>query len=251
MNQIIKNSLCTISIVSHGDSLSVAKMINNSASFYFEDNFQIIIRENRDTYCSNFEKLSKKFSNVTVVYNSEIHGFGENHNLNFSIRSKESKFFIVCNPDLVQLPEMLNLLDYISDKWHLSTPNIFDIDGSLSDFKRSDINLKTLVKRFLFNNSSGVAKTSDDFLWVPSIFTIFSVELFDMLDGYDSRIFMYYEDYDICMRARRYTSLKILDSVVLHEGRRASRTNLSLLFAHLKSVIYVMKKARKGMYHED
>lgn len=251
MNQIKKNALCTISIVSHGDALPVVQMIDNSASFYFEDNFDIIIRENRDSYSSDLDKLSEKFSNVTVVYNSGTHGFGENHNLNFSMRSPGSEFFIVCNPDLVQLPERLNLLDYSSDKWHLSTPNIFDIDGTVSDFKRSDINFQTLIKRFFFNNSSGVAKTNDDLLWVPSIFTIFSAELFDMLDGYDSRIFMYYEDYDICMRARRYTSLKILDSVVLHEGRRASRTNLSLLFAHLKSVIYVMKKARKGMYHED
>ena len=250
MNKILNNSLCTISIVSHGDSLAVTNMIRNSSSFYFEDNFEILIRENRDTHSFAFENLSKEFSNVTIEYNSEVYGFGMNHNLNFSIRSKESKFFIVCNPDLVQLPEMLNLNDYISDKWHLSTPNIFDIDGSLSDFKRSDINLRTLVKRYLFDSSSGIAKTNDDFLWVPSIFTIFSSELFNTLKGYDTNIFMYYEDYDICMRASAYTNLKILDSEVLHEGRRASRTNFLLLFAHLKSVFYVMRKRGKGLYNK-
>jgi len=250
MGEIPQNVDCTLSIVSHGDALSVIQMIESSSDFYFNDNFEILIRENKESVSSDLDKLSEKFSNVTVIYNSAVYGFGKNHNLNFSIRSPKSKFFIVCNPDLERFPDRLDLADYLPHEWHLGTPNIFDVDGSVSDFKRVEISFLALAKRFFLSNSSNVSITNKDVLWVPSIFTIFSVNLFKILDGYDTKIFMYYEDYDICMRARRYASVSFLDSVVVHEGRRASRTNFRLLLAHLKSVIYVMNQRRCGVYNE-
>ena len=47
----------TISIVSHGDDISVDKMIRNSSNNYFSDEYEIIIRENKYSSSPIFRKL--------------------------------------------------------------------------------------------------------------------------------------------------------------------------------------------------
>ena len=64
---------------------------------------------------------------------------------------------------------------------------------------------------------------------------IFSSKLFKEIKGYDENIFLYYEDYDICMRSKKYCKLFIrTDITVLHKENRESKRNISLFFYTFK-----------------
>lgn len=236
----------TISIVSHGDDISIDSMIRNSNDEYFSDEYEIIIRENKFSNSYIFRKLVNKKHNIKLFFNNEIKGFGENHNLNFKESSKNSDWFIVCNPDLKEFPKIFDLKEYQDNNYNLISANILNKNGSKTDFMRSEISILKLFLRFLGFNQIGLAKKEDSKLWAPNVFMIFSRELFKEIKGYDENIFLYYEDYDICMRAKKYCKLIIKsDLIVKHIENRESKRNLRLFFTHLQSIIYVMLKNYK------
>ena len=245
-----KPCFISISIVSHGDDESIFNMLNTSSDYYFKPGYEIIIRENLLTESNYFISLSRKYKNIKVLYNKTRYGFGKNHNLNFKEISTHSKWFIVCNPDLSSLPKDLELGNYNKDIDQMVSPFIFEQDGSQSDFMRSQISIIKLVLRYFgFKGISLASSIEDENLWVPSVFQIFSVDLYKKLKGFDEEIFMYYEDYDICMRGKKYCKLIIDKNIkVFHEGRRSSRKNLNLLKSHIKSALYVLRKRRLKLY---
>lgn len=232
----------SISIVSHGDSDAVVSMLERSVFLHNNNSIEILIRENLTKSCDQLDALQGRFGNLSVFYNETIFGFGKNHNLNFNCCDPDSRYFIVCNPDLVEIPFFEDAVPEY-DSYCLSSATILNADESHADFLRGEISLGVLLARFLgFDAGRTAAK---DVVWVPSVFKLFSRELFSDLGGYDEAIFMYYEDYDICMRARAFCDLVVLPNlVVVHEGRRASRRDLSLFLKHLRSVAYVLRKHR-------
>ena len=62
----------------------------------------------------------------------------------------------------------------------------------------------------------------------------FSSKLFKEIKGYDENIFLYYEDYDICMRSKKYCKLFIrTDITVLHKKIKQKK---------YKFIFYTFKK---------
>ena len=240
-------SVITLSIVSHGNEESIKSMLLSSNEDYFSEKFEIIIRENKLKSSKVLDHLSRKFRNLKLFYNSECFGFGKNHNLNFKESSKESKSFIVCNPDLKKLPDNFDIQNS-ENKYSLVSAQILNIKGEDTDSIRSDISLFKLFLRLFRLKKIGLTNTNDPKMWTPNVFIIFSKELFIKLNGYDEQIFMYYEDYDICMRAKPFCKLIINKNLkVNHFETRASRKNITLFLHHVKSSLYVLKK-RKSYY---
>jgi GT2 family glycosyltransferase len=63
-------------------------------------------------------------------------------------------------------------------------------------------------------------------------------DLFDQLGGFDERYFMYYEEVDLCLRARRlgWLSYHLADAEVLHVGNVSSdQVRPARLFYSLRS----------------
>lgn len=239
----------TISIVSHGNEESIERMLLSSNKNYFSEKFEIIIRENKLKSSKVLDHLSRKIRNLKLFYNSECFGFGKNHNLNFKESSKESKSFIVCNPDLKKLPDNFEIKNR-NNKYSLVSAQILNIKGKKTDSIRSDISIFKLFLRLFRLNKIGLTSTDDPKMWTPNVFMIFSKELFIKLNGYDENIFMYYEDYDICMRSKPFCKLIISKNLkVNHFETRASRKNLKLFLHHIKSSIYVLAK-RKSYYRK-
>ena len=228
-----------ISIVSHGDGKEICNMLNNSNSSYFSDKYEIIIRENKNKKDKYLDSLEKKFPNIKLIYNKKKFGFGKNHNLNFSLISSSIRWFIVCNPDLLHLPNFLEL-DKYHNKYHLISPTVLNIDGSKSDFLRADINLINIFQRYFRFKEFRLLNNQSD-MWVASIFTIFTVDLYLKLNGYDEIFFMYCEDYDICMRGRRFCSLEVLEKCfIYHKANRLSRRNIKLKIIHIRNLFIVI-----------
>ncbi|MCC6611313.1 MAG: glycosyltransferase family 2 protein [Burkholderiales bacterium] len=75
--------------------------------------------------------------------------------------------------------------------------------------------------------------------WVAGMFMIFRRDAFAALGGFDERYFLYYEDVDVCARARSHDmEIALVTNVsVVHHARRASRGDLRHALWHVRSAL--------------
>jgi len=178
---------------------------------------------------------------MVQIRNLSRKGFGANHNSAFEYLDPD--FFLIVNPD-IEFTEPFNLDVLIKEmeasKIDITSPIILDKDGSLEDYKRSDLTVKNLLKR-------KVLKITDTkFDWYAGMFLIVNGRIFRKLGGFDTRFFMYVEDCDFCNRALQI-GCKLEDvtvTFVKHDARRESRKIFSKhLFWHIQSLLkYWLKK---------
>jgi N-acetylglucosaminyl-diphospho-decaprenol L-rhamnosyltransferase len=227
-----------ISIVSHAQASLVKNLLASLDAHVTskEHNVTIIVTENTtlsdDFYC--------KFPMVQIR-NLRRKGFGANHNSAFEYLDPD--LFLIVNPD-IEFIEPFNLDVLVkqmeASKTDVTSPIILSKDGSMEDYKRSDLTVKNLLKR-------KVLKITDTKLdWFAGMFLIVNGRNFRKLGGFDTRFFMYVEDCDFCNRALQI-GCKLEDVTVTsvkHDARRESRKIFSKhLFWHLQSLIkYWLKK---------
>lgn len=247
---MIKQKKIVISIVSHRNILEIFHFLEQNIDHLDFAEVLIIIRVNITENTDILRKLSYSVASIKIVINEKPLGFGKNHNKTFNWIKEKCYIFIVCNPDIGRispgiLDEVLRI-NSLNPKAILSprivTNNLTDID-----YIRNDIRLLDLIRR-LFNKSVGIGNRNR--FWFPSVFKCFPKDTFEHLQGYDPGIFMYYEDYDICMRARKLSyPLTVIDKAfVVHEGTRSSRKNLRLFMHHIRSIGYVYVRKLIGGY---
>jgi N-acetylglucosaminyl-diphospho-decaprenol L-rhamnosyltransferase len=242
--------MLVVSIVSHYDEISIKNMLLKNIKKFDRVDVNIIIRLNMKENIKKYITIRKSFKKAqfNIVSNENPYGFGKNHNLTFAQFSKPGDIFIVCNPDIVGFSDkILNQIVLKQKNNQIICPLIFESKGKIADFRRTNINFWNILGR-VFSKKIGLS--TSEFKWFPSVFTVFPYESYFSLEGYDENIFMYYEDYDICMRARKKgINLKILEDVhIIHPPRRSSRKNIRLLIAHMNSIFYVLKKQMIGYY---
>lgn len=178
-----------------------------------------------------------------LIVNSVVCGYGDNHNLNFSVCPCD--FFFVLNPDIrLQDKNLMSLLDHFqSERVGIVAPQIINSDGYLEDSARAFPTLISIAKRYLFSyNSIANSKQGvENIDWFAGMFMVFSSSTFTRIGGFDTRYFMYLEDADICLRIRKILNKDLIydNSVTcIHDARRASRSLLNKAFYwHVASLI--------------
>lgn len=188
---------------------------------------------------------------VEVVENAAPQGFGANHNAAFG-RCREP-FFCVLNPDIElpanPFPALLQALD--ADVVALAAPLILTPDGAIEDSVRRFPTLTSLLRKALggadgrYPITAGAAPFCVD--WVAGMFMLFRAAAFTRLGGFDAAYFLYYEDVDICQRARRAgMQVAVCPSVsAVHDARRDSHRNLRHLRWHLSSMLRYLVGSRR------
>ena len=229
-----------VSIVSHNQAKLVASLL-----------------EDIDRYCQGLPVTVVMTMNVEeslpfseddfgfplkVIYNRQPKGFGANHGTAFW--AVEGDVFCVLNPDirLEENPFPL-LLENLQDKrCGVVAPLVLSPVGFMEDNARrfptplSILGKALGVKRDL-DYAIGQNPLSVD--WVAGMFMLFPGRVFAELGGFDTRYFLYYEDVDLCFRARTAGYEIVLDprAAVVHEARRESHRSLSYLRWHLDSML--------------
>jgi N-acetylglucosaminyl-diphospho-decaprenol L-rhamnosyltransferase len=148
-------------------------------------------------------------------------GFGENNNYLFDLIQKKTGFqtndiFLVMNPDITVKPEtVFSLTEEMQQSGHaiatlnlyrdqaMNVPdkNIRHFPGMLSIVKMPIVNTfsETYDKDRIAAEANHIPVE-----WASGAFLAFKPELYQALGGFDPSYFMYFEDVDICYRARRY-----------------------------------------------
>ncbi|MFM0354498.1 glycosyltransferase family 2 protein [Paraburkholderia nemoris] len=169
-------------------------------------------------------------------------GYGQGHNL--AIECSSSRYHLVLNPDIDLAADALKqALDFFDTHAGagLITPWIGDEHGQqqflcrryptlLDLFARGFLpaRLRGLFRRRLARYEMRDQINARDIVWDPPIvsgcFMLFRTSVLKQLGGFDTRYFLYFEDYDLSLRAHDVTRVVYAPSVrVLHHGGGAAR----------------------------
>lgn len=221
-----------ISIVSHNQQALCGRLLRSIDNFLHSNLHEVIIILTENTLTENINK-SKCFRTYNIS-NLRYKGFGANHNAAFE--RFESDFFFIVNPDII-LNENLDLdlivEQLIRDRFDISSPQIVGVSGAIEDYKRANLTFTNLLKRKFFRNNV------EKFDWLAGMFLIVNSTSFRKLQGFDTDFFMYVEDCDLCMRAKK-AEMKMGDTErfsVIHDARRASAKSFKHFRWHITSLL--------------
>ena len=221
-----------ISIVSHNQQELCERLLRSIDKFLKRKNYNVQIVVSENTLIKNSAR-SENFK-VTRINNLRQRGFGANHNHAFE--SFESDVFLIVNPDII-LTEKFDLdvmmQRVFQEELDISSPQILSPAGVIEDYKRADLTFMNVIRRKLFKHDV------DKFDWLAGMFLIVNSTSFRTLHGFDTDFFMYVEDCDLSMRARK-AGMKIGDIEgfsVVHDARRASTKSFKHFRWHITSLL--------------
>lgn len=225
-----------VSLVSHGHGDMVDRLISHLVQF--PDVCKVILTQNipEKTEFGDHPK-------VHLIKNGSPKGFGANHNCAF--RHVNTPYFCVLNPDIEfkqdPFPELLKC-QFVTQA-NVIAPIVFNPEGLIEDNIRHFPTILSLIKKLLgrydglYKIIPGEPPFNPD--WVAGMFMLFPTRDFAHLGGFDERFFLYYEDVDLCRRAKK-AGMQIIacpSASVIHDARRNSHTNLRHLRWHIISMV--------------
>jgi len=178
------------------------------------DGYEIILVDNGSKE-SNLEELRSKFPNISIIANSENEGFGKANNLGAGIASGNILLFL--NNDAVVTSDFTSVIEneFTADpSIGIIGPKLLNADLSL---QLSYGRLPSLVNEFRTRIISGLFYKNNKIIvrsligsykrrknvgFVTGAALFIRKEIFERVGGFDTRMFMYFEDSDLCRRIR-------------------------------------------------
>lgn len=236
----------SVSVISHGHGEMVVRLLD--ALVACPSVGQIILTLNIPETLS----LERFGGGVTIRRNPAPRGFGANHNAAFA--SCDSPLFCPLNPDIEFAGDPFGALAKQlarEPSAALAAPLVLSRDGVVEDNFRHFPTIVGILRKALIGDrgvypvcAGGQAFFPD---WAAGMFMLFRSAAYRQLDGFDEGFHLYYEDVDICVRARGM-GMKVLacpDVAVFHDARRASRRSIRFMRWHLASMLrYFVKHWR-------
>lgn len=211
-----------------------------------------------DNSKSNELKLIvEKFKNTRYSHSGMNLGYGRAHNIAINEYVSKSKYHIILNPDISfaegTIEVIYNFMEKNPDVGQVM-PKILYKDGSIQPLckllpKPSDLIIRRFLKplgfqihlnydleNFNYNSIIEVPSLSGCFMFVRS-------EILEKVGGFDSRFFLYLEDFDLTRRIHRISkTIFFPDAIARHRFDKASYNNPKMLKHHIISAIKYFNK---------
>lgn len=189
-------------------------------------------------------------------------GYGRAHNLAIQKSVGRFRYHIVCNPDISLsgdvLPTLIEYMDAHPDVG-LCMPRLIGTDGTEQYCCRRSPLLWDYVSQLILPQSWGKRRKrllemrDCDYGQVMEVdclsgcFMMFRSSVLCELRGFDEQFFMYFEDFDLSMRAKRIArNVYLPRTYVVHERHSAHRQSWRLRIAFAASAFRYF--ARWGMF---
>lgn len=229
-----------VSVVSHNQAKLVAQLLKDIDLYCQSLPVTVVVTVNVEEALP-FSQADFGFP-LKVISNRQPKGFGANHDAAFW--AAEGDVFCILNPD-IRLEEnpFPRLLENLRDRrCGVIAPLVLGPAGFMEDnARRFPTPLRILGKALGVKRDLAYTIGQDPLSvdWVAGMFMLFPGRVFAELGGFDVRYFLYYEDVDLCYRAKASGYDIILDprSAVVHEARRESHRNPNYLRWHLGSML--------------
>jgi N-acetylglucosaminyl-diphospho-decaprenol L-rhamnosyltransferase len=231
--------LVTLSIVSHGDAEKIGRLLKSLRTCEQNSQFQVILTDNLGDNLPSFDSSTE--TSFEILRNHHPRGYAWNHNQAF--RLVKTPYFCILNPDVLFEQEvfgrLLALLE--TDKADIVAPLIVDSNAVVQDSFRSLPTPLEIVRRKIPGyRSAPIPADADGLLrpdWMAGIFLLLKSETYRKIKGFDEKYRLYFEDVDLCTRAR-LEGLKLLVDTsirIQHDAQRASSKNFRYLIWHMQS----------------
>jgi N-acetylglucosaminyl-diphospho-decaprenol L-rhamnosyltransferase len=243
----------SISIVSHGQTALVDRLLMNLDQYHEGVDIEVILTENIPT-TTPLECGQRNFI-LRQILNPYPRGLASNHNQAFSLSTGD--YFCLVNPDVVLIENIFPTLisDINNGSGDITAPLIVNEAGIVQDSFRPLPTPIALMKRFFRSSGFQLPHVQEDMVypdWIAGIILCMRRDIFKQLEGMDERYYLYFEDVEFCCRARLQGMQVLLDTRVraMHEAGRHSRKNLRYFLMHVRSAIRFFfsrtyKEARK------
>ena len=230
----------TISIVSHGQMELVLPLLQDLEAIHHTTPLHVVLTLNVP---EAIPCVPEDFAfSLQIMRNSQPLGFGANHNRAFS--QAQGGIFCVLNPDIrITQNPFPDLLKACADPHTgLAAPAIYSPSGQLEDSARKfptpwRIAHRVLTRRRTRDYAAPTTVLHPD--WVAGMFLLLRTTVYRQLGGFAERYFLYYEDVDLCARAR-LAGLEIVQLAlpgVIHNAQRASHRDPKYLRWHVGSML--------------
>lgn len=230
----------SISVVSHGQMQMIKHLLQNIQVHCIGQSIEFILTHNiqEDTAFS----VSDFWFPIQVIRNPSPKGFGANHNQAFQIA--KGRYFCVLNPDIRfdSCPFEGLLSCFKGPQIGVLAPLVLNPSGQMEDSVRrfptpqkifSKLISKSQLPDYVFESENRAVD------WVGGMFMLFPCPVFQSLNGFDERYFLYYEDVDICARlSLSNLQTRVCPQIrVVHHAQRSSHRHLKYLAWHLGSIL--------------
>lgn len=171
-------------------------------------------------------------------------GYGAGHNL--SIQRSDSDYHLVANPDLdLNVDSLENAIRYLVDHpgAGLLSPQVRDEHGEIERrlYRYPSVLclglrgfapgwMKALFRRRLDEYTFGGSDPTQALKGIPIVtgcFMLFRTSVLKKLGGFDEKFFLYFEDFDLSLRAGRISEVHYCpDVIAVHFGGKASHKGI-------------------------
>ncbi|HRN69545.1 MAG TPA: glycosyltransferase family 2 protein [Candidatus Woesebacteria bacterium] len=197
--------------------------------------FEVIVVDNASSD-SSVGMIKTYFKHVTIIENKENVGFAKGCNIGAKHASGEYLLFLNSDTEIHDPNALTNLLSLMKEeKVAVAGGLMLNEDKS---FQRSFGEFYTLphVAKMLFlgekseisgQTFNAVQKTD----WVSGGFMLVRKTIFEKVQGFDEKYFMYVEDVDLCYRIHKAGYIVVVDPKIqiLHVGHGSSNRSFAVI----------------------
>ncbi len=248
------NISISASVVTYNDGETALKAVESLYKNTKKYPLKVYVYDNGST--DDTVSLINENTDASVMENKKNMGFGAAHNL--CLKEKLGTYHFVINPDIVVNTDVLSdMADYMEKHKDavMCMPKILNSDGTeqklpkeIPTFKRLFLGriLKSVRSEYVWAKKEINEPVEIDFC--SGCFFAIRSEIFLNSGGFDERFFMYLEDADLTLRAKKNGKVLILPQFsVVHHWKRSSAKSLKYLLIHTVSCFKFLNKRRKKL----
>jgi N-acetylglucosaminyl-diphospho-decaprenol L-rhamnosyltransferase len=224
-----------------------AEVINACLNKINFSNYEVIVIDNNSNDKTT-EIVSQKYPLVTLIKNKKNYGYGRANNM--GLRATTTPYALILNPDAFIFEEDLEKIIAMMDKNSeiaIGAPLLLNHYPLIENDRLQEIAVvnENLIKDF------------GDFKAVKYIIgacEILRMDFFQKIGFFDEKIFLYYEDDEICHRTILNNKICAIcfDALAYHIGQGSSGTNLRGIyrrFWHRALSKFYWKEKQKGFFN--
>ncbi|MGJ7910704.1 glycosyltransferase family 2 protein [Neobacillus sp. LXY-1] len=253
------NAKVAISIVTYNSKHIFNVLDQLKKEFGKDDKFRFVLFDNNSN--EDYKNRLKEYQDFAeITFHNENRGFGFGHNYN--LLTAPEKYFLVFNPDIILVKEdllqMIKILDR-DESIGLVVPRVLNSDGTPQHLMRDRVSVFDYFLRFvpfqfvknMFDKRLSTYELRDiptdrevDIRIGSGCFMLLRSSDFKAVGGFDERYFMYFEDYDLCIKLKQQNKRIVFTpfSQVVHFYERGAHKSGKLFRIFMQSMYKYFNK---------
>jgi len=257
--------MVTVVIVSYNTREILSNCLDALFSNSMSKEMEVFVVDN-DSRDQSAAMVSERYPQVHLIANRQNLGFAAANNQAF--RQASGEYIVLLNPDAYVGPSSIpNAVRFMEShpECGLCGGKIISPEGRLEPSARrfpspltklltlSGLRAKFPSSRWLnwheFGDFAHDRPMEVD--WVPGTFTIVRKAMLDSIGPFDERFFIYYEETDLCLRAKKagWKVFFIPDAEVMHIGGASSKTRKDKTYDSAASQVLSFRMRSEWLYY--